>query len=158
MEEELMIDEGGAANTEEQAGAQSNDEGTAEQGRKYTDADLDKIIARKIAKERERMSKLFNEEQQESKIDNRERTVLMRELKADAKDKLIEQGLPSSLANLLNYDSKGDMEHSLEEVETIFSAAVQEGIKYSLRGRTPRTGSTGGTDMGIRNAFAPKAL
>ena len=62
--------------------------------KKYTDEEVDKIIARKIAAERKRMSKLFADEQQVTEIEQRERNVLLRELKADAKDALIDQGAP----------------------------------------------------------------
>ncbi len=41
--------------------------------KKYTDEDVDRIIAKKIAAERKRMSKLFNDEQQESELDKREK-------------------------------------------------------------------------------------
>lgn len=123
--------------------------------KKYTDDDVDKIIARKIAAERKRMTKLFNEEQQESELEIRERNVLKRELMADAKDTLIGRNLPSSLATLLNYESKETLEHSIEEVSKIFQEAVQQGVTNALRGKVPRTGTTPSGD-GLRDAFAPR--
>lgn len=156
--DEKMIENVDAVTTEEQTGAQGNEEQEPAVEKKYTDADVDKIIARKIAAERKRMSKLFNEEQQESELDIRERNVLKRELRADAKDALIEQGLPSSLANLLNYDSKDDYERSFEEVSTVFREAVQLGVKDALRGNVPHGRSNGSSvDMQIREAFTHKA-
>ena len=159
-ENEVMIEEVGAANTEEQAGAQG-DEGQepVEQAKKYTDADVDKIIAKKIAKERERLHKLFVEDQQESELEIRERKVLERELKADAKDALIQQGVPSSLAGLMDYSSRENMESSMEEVIKIFRASVRDGIGNALRGQTPRAGTpVCQSNDGIRDAFTPKAL
>lgn len=131
--------------------------------KKYTDEEVDKIIARKIAAERKRMSKLFADEQQVTEIEQRERNVLLRELKADAKDALIDRGLPSALSGLLNYDSKEEMAQSLNEIETIFNEALQQGLKDKLRGHAPTRGSGGGLkeayrERALHDAFAPKEL
>ena len=147
-----------AATTEEVAGRQSNEAQAEEKAaKKYTDADLDRIIAKKIAAERKRMAKLFNEEQQVNEIEQREKKVLLRELKADAKDHLIEQGLPSSLVGLLDYSDKEALERSIAEVGAVFKNAVEQGIKDRLRGSTPRAsfGSTGSKEEALHNAFRP---
>ena len=143
-----------AANTEEQAGVPDT-AGEEAPKKKYTDADLDRIIARKIAAERKRMSKMFNDEQQ-SELEERERNVLRRELKADAKDALINEGLPASLADILKYDSKEEYESSLNAVTAAFKNAVDQAIKDVVRGHTPRRGNPGTGDM-IRDAFSPNA-
>ena len=162
-EETTMIEDVEAATTEEQAGANDNSQETPQeqqQEKKYTDADVDKIVAKKIAKERARLSKMFNDEQQESDLEIRERNVLVRELKADAKDKLVEDGLPYTLADLMAYDSKENFSKSYDEVTTIFREAVQRGVKNVLRGPVPRVGTgnrTGSQESRIQNAFAPKA-
>lgn len=87
----------------------------------------------------------------------RERAVLLREMKADAKDTLIERGLPSSLAGLLNYSDKETLENSLNEVGKIFNAAVEQSVKSRLRGETPRRGSSVGDskEQALHNAFKP---
>ena len=134
MSEEMkneMIESVEDVTTEKTAEVQGGEKQEAE--KKYTDEDVDRIIARKIAAERKRMSKLFNEERQESELEKRERAVLLRELKADAKDMLISEGLPSSLAGLLNYSSKEELSQSMAEVSAIFREAVQQGIKEKLK-------------------------
>ena len=159
LKNEEVIEEVDAAAAEEPAGAETQPEEPKqqEQPKKYTDADVDRIIAKKIAAERKRMTKLFNEEQQENEIEIRERNVLKRELAADAKDALIKEGLPYTLASLLNYDSKEDYECSYKEVTSIFREAIGLGIRDALKGDMPRTGRPWSGDDGIRNAFAPKA-
>ena len=93
-------DDAGASAAEDQEGTQGDKNGSGEgepgqeQEKKYTDKDLDRIIAKKIAAERKRMTKLFNDDQQESDLDKRERDVLRRELRADAKERLASEGLP----------------------------------------------------------------
>lgn len=155
MSEELnneMIESVEEATTEKKADTQSEQKRELE--KKYTDSDVDRIIAKKIAAERKRMSKLFNEEQQETEIEKRERAVLLRELKADAKDALIEQGLPASLSSLLNYNSKDELEHSMVEVGAIFNEAVQQGIKNRLGRETPRKGSCSiNAEKALQDAF-----
>lgn len=165
--EEGATDQGadcaGASAAEDQEGAQGNQEGNkAEEGKpepekKYTDADVDRIIARKIAAERQRMQKLFNDEQQESELEVRERNVLKRELIADAKDALLDAGLPSSLANVMNYSSKEEYEKSFKEVTDIFRDAMAAEYKRRLSGPAPRVSTGSGDDRAIAEAFAPRA-
>ena len=155
IREEMIEGAEEAAGTEEQAGVQS--ENKQEPEKKYTDADVDRIIAKKIAAERKRMSKLFNEEQQESEIEVRERNVMVRELKADAKDALISDGLPISLANVLNYNSKEDMEASYAEITKVFKEALQQAAIERFRGPVPKASSTVPKgETAIKEAFAPK--
>lgn len=128
--------------TVEEAGAVTEqtreEENTTPEEKKYTDSDVDKIVSKKIARERERMRKIFEEEQQENELEARERKILTRELQADAKDKLISEGLPYTLASLMSYEDKERFEESYKEVTTIFREAVQRGIKDVLRGPTPK--------------------
>ena len=152
-----------ASTAEDQEGTQGDQNGSGEvepgqkPEKKYTDEDLDRIIAKKIAAERKRMSKLFNDEQQESELDKRERDVLKRELRADAKDTLTSQGLPSTLADLIDYSDRESSEKSLENVISIFREATAQGVKNALRGHAPRVGSSLPGKDPIADAFARKA-
>lgn len=153
------IEEAQAAGAEEQAGAQGEHEteGQEQPEKKYTDADVDRIIAKKIAAERKRMQKLFDGEQQESELEIRERNVLRRELMADAKDALVDMGLPSSLAKIMDYTDKESFDKSFKEVTGIFGEAVTQGVKNKLRGSAPKVGTGSREDAALRDAFAPKA-
>lgn len=147
-----------AASTEEQAGAQgeANTEGQEQPEKKYTDADVDRIVAKKIAAERKRMQKLFEGEQQESELEIRERNILKREMKADAKDKLIEGNYPSGLADILDYTDKEAFEKSYEAVTKIFNESMQQAFKERLRGKAPKVSTHyGGPSERIADAFAP---
>lgn len=139
VEENNVNEEVGAPVAEETAGAQGEKQEKKE--KKYTDDDVDRIVSKKIARERERLQKLFNEEQEVSEIEQREQKVLMREMKADAKDMLIDRGLPALLADVLNYESKEDMARSIEEVENVFREAVEREIKLRLKGSVPIKGN-----------------
>lgn len=166
MDEEMRntgaegAEEAQAAGAEEQAGAQGEQgaEGQDQPEKKYTDADVDRIIAKKIAAERKRMQKLLEGEQQESEIEKRERDVTRRELIADAKDRLIGDELPSSLAEIMNYSDKESFEKSYQDVTVVFREAMQMEYKRRFSGRPPRVG-TGSRETpqekALANAFAP---
>jgi len=155
----MIAEETEAAAAEETAGVQGEDRQESE--RKYTDADVDRIIAKKIAAERKRLSRLFADGQQVAEIEERERNVQLRELKADAKDALISRDLPLGLSELLNYNSKEEMEQSLERVAAVFNNAVHQGLKDKLRCEVPTRGAATSSkeidrEKALRDAFAPK--
>ena len=95
-------------NVNANAGGVEENPGDQGQERKYTDADVDKIVARKIAVEREKATKKHDTE-----LEQRERDVLRRELTMEARDKLIEANLPRNLSDLMDYSSKEAFEASL---------------------------------------------
>lgn len=144
-------EEAQAASAEDQAGAQGNQE------KKYTDADVDRIIARKIAAERNKSQKLLEKEQQESEIERRERDVQRRELTVEAKEKLAGEGLPGSLAEIMNYGSKEEFSQSYEKVTAVFREALRGERQNKLSGRTPVNPDNGFSDQSIADAFAPPA-
>lgn len=160
MSEEMMENVGAAA-TEETAGTQGNSESVefheTAQEKKYTDADVDRIVKKKIANERKRMQKMFNEEQQESELDRRERELTKRELKADARDAILKNGLPACVADILNYNSKEEYESSLNTAMNVI-AEIRKSVELErATGRTPRAYSNMSTNPGkaVRDAFRP---
>lgn len=143
-----------AETAEENADVQGNETDNKSTELKYTDEDVNRIVSNRLARERNRMKKLFDEEQHESELDEREKKVLMRELKADAKDVLYEMGMPVGLAELLDYTDKESMEKSIETVKTIFNDALAFALKDKLRGTTPRAITHGSSaDAAIAEAF-----
>lgn len=130
-----------AAGTEGTAGVQENLE------KKYTDDDVDRILAKKIAAERSKNIKQYSEE-----LEKRERAVLQRELAAEAKERLANDSLPSSLLELMNYNSTEEFEESYAKVSKVF----KETLKQRISGRKPENPDTSrfsGVDV-IAEAFA----
>ncbi|MCU6762178.1 Uncharacterised protein [uncultured Roseburia sp.] len=148
-----------ASTAEEKEGAQGeqNQASKREAEKKYTDEDVDRIIAKKITAERRKMQKLFQEEQQESDLEIRERKVLERELKADAKDALIRDGFPSSLADVMTYSTKEACERSYKEITSVFREAMSKELKRRLGGPEPRAGASFNQDRALLHAFSPKS-
>lgn len=69
----------------------------------------------------------------EDAIARREAELTMRELRAEAVDTLAQKGLPTQLADILNYKSAEDCNASIAKVEETFRAAVQEGVNARLK-------------------------
>lgn len=161
LNDSRAVENADTAAAEEQAGVQGKEErreveDCQESEKKYTDEDVNRIVSKRLTRERERLSKLFNEEQQESELDIRERNVLKREQKADAKDALIAEGLPSSLADLLSYGDKEEYERSYKEVTEVFRTAIADEIGRRLRGGHPKASCGGSRSQGdaLRDAFS----
>ena len=165
MDEEMKnmgaegIEEAQAASAEEEAGARGEQdaENQGQTEKKYTDADVDRIVAKKIAAERKRLQRMFEGEQQESEIEKRDRDVTRRELMADAKDALINDNLPSSLAKILDYSDKEAYERSYKDVSGIFREALQKVVKTAFAGEVPRAGGSlrESQAIALASAFAP---
>lgn len=154
------VEEAQAAGAGVQAGDQGEKSaaGQEQQEKKYTDADVDRIIAKKIAAERKRMQRLFEDEQQENEMEKRERDVTRRELMADAKDRLIDEGFPVSLASIMDYKDDDSFDRSYHNVTSVFKEAMGAEFKRRFAGPVPKAGSGSreiDRDKALAKAFAP---
>lgn len=145
---------------EEKAGIQKEGQENADQHeaeRTFTQDEVNDIVQKRLAKERERLSKVFQEEKQLSELEERERNILKRELRADAIEELSKRNLPARLADLLDYSDKENLQNSMNEVTSIFRSALSEKIKPYARQKTPFEGMGGSSmntsDSNIRTAF-----
>ena len=123
----------------------------------FTEEEVNDIVRKRLNREREKLTKAFEEGTRESDLDERERNILKRELKADTLEKLAENGMPAGLADLVNYDSAEECEKSLATVSAVFNQAVNEAVKGKARQSTPRDGGgyTGRPDP-LAGAFGLK--
>lgn len=125
--------------------------------RTFTEEEVNDIVRKRLNREREKLTKAFEEGTRESDLDERERNILKRELKADTLEKLAENGMPAGLADLVNYDSAEECEKSLATVSAVFNQAVNEAVRGKARQSTPRDGGgyTGRPDP-LAGAFGLK--
>lgn len=124
----------------------------------FTQDEVNEIISKRLAKQKDSLLRSIEDGQRSEELDERERKITERELKADAAVKLSEAGLPHNIASLLKYDSKESYEESYKEVTEIFRAAIGEDRKTRARQSPPiegTGGSRGGSDP-IRSAFNGK--
>jgi hypothetical protein len=129
--------------------------GKGEGEKTFTQAELDAIVTKRLAKaskdteakiaaavaEGEKRGKMSAEERAEADrkanqkaLEERERTIKTRELRASALETLAEKGLPKDLAEALNYSDEEALEKSMAAAEKAFRAAVQAGVKARLAG------------------------
>lgn len=126
--------------------------------RTFTEEEVNDIVRKRLNREREKLTKAFEEGTRESDLDERERNILKRELKADTLEKLAESGMPAGLADLVNYDSAEECEKSLATVVKVFNTAVNQAVKSKARQSTPRDATYygGGKPDPLAGAFGLK--
>lgn len=128
----------------------------------FTQADVDKIISERLRKEQVRFEKKLENEKIEAEklakmkederiqyetqkklaeLEERERAIQARELKAEAYNILAEKGLPKELAEILNYNDAESCNSSIDAVEKAFQEAVEKAVNDKLRGNTPKSTS-----------------
>ena len=82
----------------------------------------------------------------ESALDEREKAIAARELRAEALELLAARGLPKALADALGYESRPAMLAAVDGVERAFRAAVQAAVEQRLRGESPAAGASSQSD------------
>lgn len=72
-------------------------------------------------------------------LEERERNIQLRELTAEAKDMLIEKGLSSDLASILDYKDAESVKESINIIEAAINMEAEKQVIERLKGRTPKT-------------------
>ncbi len=173
-----MADDGGAGtgsdgNNGAAAGGNGDQGAAGGEGEKpaektFTQAELDKIVSERVARERktiesqvekakaeaEALAKMTAEEQAKHKqkeaikaLQAREAEITKRELRATGMEELGKRNLPADLIGLLKLDSVEALNESLASTEKAFLAAVQNGVESRLKGSTPKDKGPAGDDM-----------
>ena len=130
----------------------------------FTQADVDEIVRKTIAKERARAEKAVEsakteaeklatmtaeqraaheQQEREANLAAREAEINRRELRATALQTLAEKQLPAELAEVLDYTDADKCSASITGMEKAFRAAVQKGVEERLKGNPPSAGGTG---------------
>ena len=76
----------------------------------------------------------------EESLDERERRLRMRELRAETIEALAEKNLPAELADAIAYTDEETCRAGLAAVERAFRAALQRAVDERLRGSAPGAG------------------
>ena len=159
-------DEGGQGGDGGGADAGQDKGGKGTEGeKKFTQAELDDIISRRFAKlskdfesrleearkDGEKRAKMSEDERakadreaREEKLRKREAEITRRELRADAIEKLVGEGLPRELADLLDYSDADKCESSLDNLKKVFRASVQAQVDARIRESGGAPGGQGG--------------
>lgn len=123
----------------------------------FTQSDIDRIIAKTIAKERkraeeekteaEKLAKMTAEEkarhefEKEKEEFEKERRVYLREkLEMQVSKELIENGLPAEFSKYLTGEDAETSKANIDEFKELFNNALEKLVNERLKGATPTTG------------------
>ncbi len=101
--------------------------------------------AEKMAKMNADQKAQYEREKKEKEIADRERDITKRELTATAKEQLADEGIPISLAEILNYEDAEKCSASIKAVKKSFQEAVQKAVDDRLAGGKPPKKPEGGS-------------
>lgn len=93
--------------------------------------------AEKLANMTKEEKEEYLQKKREKEISDREAAVTRRELKAEAKNTLASEKLPTELAEILDYTNAGTCKASISAVKTAFQTAVEEAVEERLKGGKP---------------------
>ena len=113
-----------------------------EEARTGWEQDIEKRLVSARA-EGERIAGMSAEErlrEREKQLAEREQAITRRELRAMAAQLLASRGLPGELADALCFEDAEACERSIDSVERVFRAAVQQGITQRLGSAAPPRG------------------
>ena len=98
----------------------------------------------KAVAEAERRSKLSEDERdkelkakQKQELDDRERTITLRERRADAKDALSDRNIDTDLVDFVIDIDEDKTNANIDKLEKAFNKAVEAGVKAKLAGTSP---------------------
>lgn len=109
-----------------------------EEVKTFTQEDVNRIVSERLAKEKakyEAASKTSFQDK-EAELSKREKDVALREMRATAKEILMNKKLPMELLDVVNFNSEDDMNKSIEILNKTYSP---RGVVYHY---TPEGGET----------------
>jgi len=93
--------------------------------------------AEKLAKMTAAEKAQYQEQQRIKDLDRREAELNRKELMATAKNTLADRGLPSDLAEILDYTDADACSRSIDTVEKAVRAGIEAGVKARIQGSAP---------------------
>lgn len=113
-------------------------EGTQEREKTFTQDEVNRIVEKRLNRERSRFNGLLKEEDpREAALADRERAVAVKELQADAREALASKGIPAEALELLNYTDKESCDKSIEAVKKLMDAVTRKTAEKFIRGGAP---------------------
>lgn len=112
-------------NQEMEQGNSNNEEKT------FTQDEVNRIVQERLSR-----NKSKNDE-----LEEREKKIIQRELKADCKDILIEKNLPVELSELFNGYSEDDLDKFIDVIGKI-EDKIKSSNENKMRGHKPNIGNT----------------
>ena len=98
--------------------------------------------------------KAYDDQKRADELSKREAAIVVRELKATAKEQLQSKGLSSELADFLDYTDEDHMTSSLEKLAKTYQMSIQAGVEAKLKGAKPLEKAQTNTDAEIEAQIA----
>lgn len=120
-----------------------------------TETDIAQLVAEEVKKASMTSSERaeYEAQQREQALITREAAITLRELTAEAKVVLADNGLPDTFLSMVLGKDKEDTEARIKALKANFDTAVQAQVVSRLKGTTPSTG-TGVTGMTAADTLA----
>lgn len=131
--EQQTVTQTGENNTTQTEGAPSENE-----VKTFTQEEVDKIIEKRLARERQKFENQLREytgSPIERELSKREKEVTRRELMADARSFLEEQGRPIEILELLDYTDAEACAESIKKVINCIDKSAEKTVNNALRGK-----------------------
>lgn len=116
-----------------------------------------KTEAEKLAKMKAEEKAKYQEQKRLEKLEQREKDITTRELKAQAYETLAEKGLPKDLIETLNFTDSESCNSSIIAVEKAFKSAVEKAVNEKLKGEPPKGSESSSSDTVFEFNFQPIA-
>lgn len=137
--------------------------GTDDNGKTFTQEEVNTIVQERIARERKRTDKILDEEGYNKELIEREKNITERELKAEARDYFVrEKELPIEVLNLIDCSDQEAYKESCDKVMLLLDKIVSndnENKKVEKRPQIVFKGNARGVsdinDDRIKEAFKP---
>ena len=158
--EELKTQDTEELKTDEQV-EDVTDDNNDEQAKLYTQEEVDKIVKKRLGRERNKFEKTKNKLINESEFSS-EKAVTLKEMKFEYALKVQDEGLPLELVDYIDYSDPENANNSYNGIVGLFkeklNKAVEVRVKEQLRGSTPKrmSSSYNPVDSKISEIFKKK--
>lgn len=141
--EQNEVDKGAEKETQTKDTAKSYDETYVQKLKEQHQMELQKAVEEAVKKAtmNEEEKAAYEQKAYEQKSAEREKSIALRELKADAKEILSEKEVPNEFLDMVLGNDLEETKRNVDTFKTKFDAAVQKQVKTLLKGETPKTGS-----------------
>lgn len=133
-------------------GGKEPETGGKDQEKKYTDADVDRIVSKRLARERAKQN--AEDGGAAADLDRREHEIDKRERNISAREEL--EGLPKALIDLVDCESEERYKSSIKAIKAAYEEIMADQVKQAATGKTPKAYANSGNTDGTAAAFGLK--
>ena len=139
-------------------GTQTSTEGIQQNGKTFTQDDVNRIVQERLAKEKSKTQTADENDARMAELDKREAELKAKEQRFTVLSAVREAGYPDELADVIRGDNENDLKKSLETINKIIEERTPRGWSKELEDKRSRIVFTAPihslpNDTGIRSAM-----